>query len=79
MLEDYIPGKPGNFLSRVPLQFLIKVSVAQLDCDQKPVFIDTPLFPHCFGIPRNETFRFDITVKHTHPNHKYGTSLCCSA
>ena len=78
MLEDYLPDNPDNFMSRVPLQFVIKVSNAELPCEDKPVFVNTALHPHCFAIPENGTFTLTVTVKHVLPHHRYGALLHCS-
>lgn len=79
VLEDYVPSVPRQFLSEVPLQFLIEVVDPVLNCDEKPVFVDTPLQPHCFAISETDTFTLDVTVKHSHPNHTYTQApLPCS-
>ena len=79
VLEDYLPGDPSNNMSRVPLQFLIRVVKAQLPCEHKPIFINTPQQPYCSAIPEGDTYTLTVTTKHTHPDHRHGTaSQLCS-
>ena len=75
VLEDYFPENPGNFMSRVPLQFLIKVIKTELPCEEKPVFVDMPLRPYCFAVPVGDTFTLPVTFKHTMLNHRHGALL----
>ena len=85
MLEDFYPGSasfnPSAALSKVGLQFLIKVN-ARSSCNLKPYLRDTsPADGGCVAIPIGQTYKATLEASHNDSTKRqvFTVVWCCTA